>query len=500
MTDSLLLPYQQRWCADHSGFKLWSKSRRIGASWSEAGDAALLAAATKGSDVFYLAYEKEMTRQFVMDAAEWAKVYSLAASEIEESEEVFRQGDEDKAVQVFRIWFNSGHRIEALSSTPRNLRSKQGRVIIDEAAFHDDLPELLKAAKALRLWGSTIHLITTYNGLDNDYYELEQQVLAGKFPYSRHLTTFRQAVADGLYKRICLVKGWDWSKQAEAEWVDQTYEEFGDDAGEELDCVPRQGGGRYFSRVLVESCMDPQLPVLRWEQPDSFALQSDEARYQACNEWLMREVLPILDTFDPGLKSAYGSDFARSADLSVFFFGQEEANLTRRVRLAIELRNIPFRQQEQILFFCADRLPRFISAAMDARGNGQYLAEVALQRYGSRVEAVMATDTFYAETFPKYRAGMQDRKFQIPADTDLLDDHGLVELIQGIPKIPNERRSKGKDGKARHGDGAIAGLLFWRASTRPTAPIEFDLILQPATTSVDLFKQNDLRHSEQAFR
>lgn len=49
----------------------------------------------------------------------------------------------------FRIKFASGFEIMALSSAPRGLRIKQGVVIIDEAAFVDNLKELLKAALAL---------------------------------------------------------------------------------------------------------------------------------------------------------------------------------------------------------------------------------------------------------------------------------------------------------------------------------------------------------------
>lgn len=149
----------------------------------------------------------------------------------------------------------------------------------------------------------------------------------------------------------------------------------------------------------------------------------------------------------------------------------------RKVRFAIELRNIPFKQQEQILFFVADRLPRFMSAAMDGRGNGQYLSEVAQQRYGAtRVEQVMPSQSWYLENFPRYRAGMQDQNFEMPADSDLVDDHRQVVLVQGIPKIPDEKKNKGKDGKNRHGDGAIAGVMFWYAANREVAPIEFQSI------------------------
>ncbi len=38
------------------------------------------------------------------------------------------------------------------------------------------------------------------------------------------------------------------------------------------------------------------------------------------------------------------------------------------------------KQQEQVLFWLCDRLPRRDGIKMDARGNGQYLAEQAAER------------------------------------------------------------------------------------------------------------------------
>ncbi|WP_230478196.1 hypothetical protein [Kingella kingae] len=43
-TPMVLLPYQQRWIADPNPVKICEKSRRIGLSWAEAADSALLAA------------------------------------------------------------------------------------------------------------------------------------------------------------------------------------------------------------------------------------------------------------------------------------------------------------------------------------------------------------------------------------------------------------------------------------------------------------------------
>jgi phage FluMu gp28-like protein len=110
---------------------------------------------------------------------------------------------------------------------------------------------------------------------------------------------------------------------------------------------------------------------------------------------------------------------------------------------------------------------------MDARGNGQYLAEVAMQRYGATlIHMVKASVQWYAENWPKYKAGMEDDRLQLPPSSDWKDDHRQVQVIRGVPAIP-DGKNKGTDGKPRHGDGAIAGLMAWYATLNAAAPIEF---------------------------
>jgi phage FluMu gp28-like protein len=473
--ESVFLPYQSRWLADESGFKIYTKSRRIGITWADAAGAALKAAQTKGKNTFYLGYEKLMSADYIKAVADWAKAYELVASEIEESEEVFRDGDEDKAIQVFKVVFNSGFRVEALSSVPRNLRGKQGDVVADEGAFHKDLTGVLKAAKALRLWGGNVRVITTYNGVDEPYYALEQDVLAGKLPYSRHFTTFFDAVQQGLFKRICLMTGQEWSQAREDASVEETLAEFGEDADEELLCIPSRSGGKYFPLVLIERCMRHDAPVLSFACKDDFVLLPDHERQRLVANWLQEVVAPVLkERLDPNLKSFYGMDFARSGDLSVDLFAQELPNLCRAAVFGLELRNVPFEQQRQILFWIVDKLPRFCGGAHDARGNGQFLSEVAMQRYGAgRIHQVMFTTAWYAENFPRYRSAMEDGNILLPPSTDWKDDHRVVETIRGNPGIP-DKKNKGSDGKQRHGDSAIAGVLMHFASEQTGGPIDFE--------------------------
>lgn len=149
---AILMPYQSRWVSDTSLVKVIEKSRRIGLSYAEAADDVLYAASDSGANVYYISYNKEMTQGFIQDCAAWAKAYQSAASKIEES--VIKDGERD--ILAYAIRFDSGHMIQAFTSNPRNLRSKGRpgeRLVIDEAAFVDDIEELLKAAMAMTIWG-----------------------------------------------------------------------------------------------------------------------------------------------------------------------------------------------------------------------------------------------------------------------------------------------------------------------------------------------------------
>jgi phage FluMu gp28-like protein len=473
------LPYQQAWIADTSQVKLFTKSRRIGISWAEAADATLTASARSGQNVTYICYDKDITRQFVKDCADWAKSYNLAASTIDESQEVFRDGDEDKSILVYRIYFDSGFEIEAIAGTPRKLRGRKGRIVIDEAAFLDDLGAVIEAALALLIWGGDLHLITTYNGVDNAYYELEQDVLAGKLPYSRHFCTFRQAVAQGLYERICAVQNRPYSRAQEDRWVEEIYRNFADRADQELDCIPSRSGVNYLSRAIVEQCMDAQIPIVSWNPDHNFVNERSFLRESECQDWIEDNLVPLLDRVNPNLKSYVGLDFGRSGDITVVLPLQEQENLLFTAPFALELRDVPFDQQRQIVFSVLDRLPRFMAGAFDARGNGSYLAEVAMQRYGSlRIMRVQATGQWYADNFPRYKAWLEDRQVRLPLSSNWIDDHRMVIVERGIPKV-SDGRNKGNDGKQRHGDSAIAGVLACFATRSETVPIEFSRVTGP---------------------
>ncbi|HWH86343.1 MAG TPA: terminase family protein [Pseudomonas sp.] len=472
-TPMVLLEYQQRWLGDESPVKVAEKSRRVGFSWAEAADAALLAAQTHGMDVWYVGYNKDMAREFIRDCADWARAYALAAAEFEETKEIFQDGDEEKAVLAYVIRFASGHRITALSSRPANLRGKQGRVIIDEAAFHPDLKGLIKAAMALLMWGGQVHIFSSHNGDSSEFNELVNEIRAGKNDYSLHRVTFEDAVRQGLFERICLRLKKPWTAKLEAKWVAEIRAFYGSDADEELDCIPSKGGGTYLSLALLESRIRKGIPILKYTCKPGHESIPEPMRLSMAKAWCDLYLQPLLEELPREARCFYGMDFARKCDLSVIWPLVQVHSLTRKTPFVIELRNVPHEEQKLILFYVVDSFPLFLGGCNDAGGNGSWLAEAAAVKYGALIQQVMLSEAWYRDNMPPFKAAIEDGTLdELPDDVDTIDDFRSLELVKGVARIPDKRKTD-KDGNKRHGDAVIACALAHVASRHPAGPIEF---------------------------
>lgn len=470
----VLLGYQQRWVADDAPLKIAEKSRRIGLTWGEAADDVLIASGEGGSNVFYISATQDMALEYIEACAMWAKNYDLAAGEIEEG--IFVD-DGDKEIKSYKIDFpKSGRRIVALSSRPANLRGKQGVVVIDEAAFAPDLAGLIKAAMAMLMWGDKVRIISTHNGDDNPFNELINEVRAGKRGGAVHRFTFAEAVADGLFRRVCLRKGKPWSKEAEDAWVADVRKFYGQDAEEELDVIPARGGGAYLPLALIEARMAPVgefVPIVRMRWPVEFSLLPVTMRSAEVAEWCREYLAPVLATLDPQRRHAFGEDFAREGDLTIIVPLEEGKDLVRRPRLVVELGGCPFAQQREILAFIVNRLPRFYFGALDATGNGAELAEFAADTWGhSRIEQVKLSDAFYLENMPRFKAALEDATLDgLPRDEQCRDDLRAIKKINGVPKLgPNKTQTADGRKVQRHGDFGISLFLAHYAATRDGAP------------------------------
>lgn len=492
---AVFLPYQARAIGASHRHQLLvvEKSRRIGLTWGFAGDDAVTAAATKaagGDDVLYISYSFDMAREYISAVADFAKAFGLVATAVGEA--VFEDQEEDgssRQIKAFRIEFASGHVVQALTSAPRSLRGKQGRVRIDEAAFVDNLAELLKAALALLIWGGRVVVISTHNGVENPFNKLIQEIRAGEREGHVERITFDDAIADGLYERVALImRSRSQEPPGKDAWIAKIRAIYGSGAEEELDVIPSKGSGTWLSYDQVERAERSGVPVLRWSPEDEFGRMGDVARRVTAEDWCERNIGPVLLGLDHRAAYGIGGDFARSGDLTDIWLLQESQDRSWTTPLLIELRNMPITEQQFILEWLLRRLRRW-SAWLDQGNLGFAIAERMQQLFGpERVTMVAMREAFWLAEGPPLKARFEDGRIGIPRDRDVASDLRGVQVRGGTPFIPDIRlKAKGEDapkGARRHFDAAVA-LALASAALRSgaSAPFEAEIVQGRATGS-----------------
>jgi phage FluMu gp28-like protein len=440
------LPYQIRWLANRSRFKIWEKSRRVGAtyvqSYEDVRDAAI---ARGGVDVWFSSADESAAREYIHYAKQWARLLDIGARDLGE-----RALDGEDDVKVFEIEFTNGKRINALRSSPRALRSKGGKVVLDEYAHHTHPEEMWAAAQPASTWGFPMRILSTYNGQGNRYYRLVNDAHRGLGVWSLESTPIQLAVDEGLADKIV---GRPLSLEERAQWLAELEATVNDpDAWQqEYCCIP----------------IDSATAYLTWEQ--IIACESDQAGNPA----------------DYAHGSAFvGYDVARRRDLAVIWVLEQVGDVlvTREV---VSLRNASFAAQEAEL----DRVLRdyrVLRVAIDQTGMGEPLVEQAKRRYGStRVEGVLFTGPAKQELAQGLKQRFEDRRVRIPQDKAIREAHHAVRRIltsAGNPRFDADRLASG------HADEFWAHALAVHAATNPAPPIEFGvrgLVGEAAPTGLD---------------
>lgn len=228
-----------------------------------------------------------------------------------------------------------------------------------------------------------------------------------------------------------------------------------------------QGLMRRLLSILTE---DKSLLIVDEAQhlafPDAFAFQPDHIRQAEVLEWCEANLKPELLKLTAHDQVAVGGDFARRSDLSVMWPLVITQTLTFATLFVLEMRNVPFTEQEFVWKYVLRRLRRW-RAAIDAQGNGAYLAERLVQEFGVRVAAVANTNAnWWREHGPPVKQRFQDSRTTTPRDRDVSTDLRAVKMIGGVPSIPETRTTaKGEDAATadaspkRHADAAVAMVL-----------------------------------------
>ena len=408
------------------------KSRRIGLTWGLASDATLTASASRqagGMKAWYMGYDLEMAREFIDVCGMWAGAFQIAASAADEVVLADPEGD----IKAFRISFPSGFEVVALPSVARALRGKQGLVIIDEAAFHKNLVEVLKAAIALLMWGGRVVVVSTHDGLDNPFNQLIDEIRAGRRKGAVKTITFDDALGDGLYERVALVtraKGQE--PPSKEEWIANIRATYGDDASEELDCIPKAGSGSWIAAEDISAC----------EHPDA----GKEDLYQGGLVYI-------------------GYDVARRRDLAVIW-AFELVKGTLWLRSRWEARGAKFAEHNNELGRLFNIEPkvktpswatrkvmpyRVAACRIDQTGMGEKVVEDAQHDYGAtRVQGILFTGPNRLDLATLLRDRFEAGTIRIPPDPAIRTD------LRALKRA-------GPGGKALVEAGEVHPDMFWAA-------------------------------------
>lgn len=241
---------QLDWIKDPSPVLIADKGRQVGFTQSTAVKAVL--ECLLGNHVYYSSFNKDTTENFIRYCVRAAKAFNVIFKSRFDKSIVSSDG-----ILTYKIKLSNGFTINALAGNATNLRDKGGIIIIDEAAFRDDLELIMDAANAILIWGGKLWIFSTHFGVDNYFNYLIS--VARERGYSRHHIPFRLAVSQGMYKLICRKLGIDWSQEREDNWVADIYMKYGVGASQELDCIPSEDSalGMFKNFTFYN---DPEIP------------------------------------------------------------------------------------------------------------------------------------------------------------------------------------------------------------------------------------------------
>lgn len=419
MTTPLLYPYQQRWLADKSRFKIGMFARQTGKTFTTSLEVVLdcLEAETQGKRARWVilsrgerqareAMEEGVKRHLsAMNAAfKYAEINYLEAAQI-------------KALEV---QLPGGSRITALPANPDTARGFSANVFLDEFAFHGDSRKIWAALFPVISAGWKLRVVSTPNGKGNKFYELMTDTGEGN-PWSRHVVDIYQAVADGLPRDVELLKRGindadAWAQEYELQWLDEA--------------------SAWLSYDLINAVEHDHA--------------GDPARYEGKHTYI-------------------GNDIAARNDLWVAWVWERVGDVlwTREVRT---LRRASFREQDATL---DELIKRYnpIRIAMDQTGMGEKPVEDAKRRYGNmRVEGVLFTADAKQHMANIAKEQFEDRKVRIPLGDEAIraDLHSLRKVTTPMGNIRFD--VEGGDG---HADRAWAAFLGLYAAHSGASKIEW---------------------------
>ena len=171
MSAALLYPYQQRWLADQSRFKVGMFARQTGKTFTTTLEIVLdaLKAEAEGRRTRWVILSRG-ERQAREAMEEGVKRHLSALNIAFKAAEIdYLEGAQVKALEVT---LPGGSRITALPANPDTARGFSANVFLDEFAFHADSRKIWTALFPVISAGWKLRVVSTPNGKGNKFYDL----------------------------------------------------------------------------------------------------------------------------------------------------------------------------------------------------------------------------------------------------------------------------------------------------------------------------------------
>jgi len=453
-TPKFFLPYQIRWLKDHALIKIWEKSRRIGAtyvqSYEDVEDIVTKREYTPGRPVkkiYFTSADESAAREYIDYCADWAKLFNAAASAV--GTEVL---DEEKDIKALVIVFANGGKIYAMTSNPKRFRSKGGKVVWDEAAWHEDQPAMWKAAHATAsVWGYPIRILSTHHGKQSLFYRFVSDVKSGKMKWSLHIVTIVDAVNEGLVDKLF---GRVTTQEERKRYLDDLHTNARSEElwNEEYMCEPVDATTAFIPYELL---------------------------YGAEKIGILMSMMQLIDLQEGDLYA--GWDVARKRHFSLLWIIQKLGDL-KYTRHVIPMLNMPFAQQNETLASIM-ALRRMRRVCIDATGMGMPIAEAAVAKYGRyRAEGITMTAAIKEELAWGLHNALEDKRLLAPPDDLIRASFHAIKKIVLAGK--NDRFDADATEEAGHGDHFWGCALALQAAKSNAGPVVIVTRARPETVGI----------------
>lgn len=434
----ILLPYQRRWVADRSRFKIGLMARQTGKSMGTACED-VTDCLTRVTTWVTLSRGERQALEWMIKAREWADAYKVALEDYQE----IRDGA-NALLKAAEITWPNGSRLIAIPANPDTARGYSANLTLDEFAFHEQPDQIWRAiypSITNPLRGELrIRVVSTPNGIGNKFHELWTKALPAGSPefaaaeasgdtvWSAHKVDIHQAAAEGLPVDIEKLRAGlndpeGWAQEYECQFLDAA------------------------SVLLPYDIIGP------CESPDAAASVAPEF-------WMAIQPQPLV----------MGIDFGRKRNLTVAWTAGSVADLlvTKEV---LCLRDVSTPDQVDIL---RPRIARVRRVCLDYTGPGVGLGDYLVKEFGEyrpeahrygKIELCTFTQGLKLEIFPKMRMAFEARNVRIPADREIREDLHSVQRVTSPNGGITYRAPVRDDG---HADRAVALALCVRAGTQPS--------------------------------